>query len=142
MRHNVILYGALSTIYVAVSAFWHSFLVHSFISCVLGPGLVFAVWPTALSSLSGAQAWLVLFFLMLLLIGLDSQFVFVYTIVTAIHDELLVCQPRLDKQQQQHRGRWLLGWCGGGGRGQRRVILALLCVVMFLCGLPLCTKVM
>ena len=40
----------------------------------IGPGLVFVVYPQALAKFPYANIWAVLFFFMLLILGLDSQF--------------------------------------------------------------------
>lgn len=51
-----------------------------------GPGLAFIAYPKALSMLPGSSFWSVLFFLMILFLGLDSQFVCVESLATAIID--------------------------------------------------------
>ncbi|KAM9846062.1 sodium- and chloride-dependent betaine transporter-like [Aulostomus maculatus] len=51
-----------------------------------GIGLVFQVYPKALSLLPGSSFWAVLFFLMVLLLGGDNQIVTVDCMVTAITD--------------------------------------------------------
>ncbi|CAI4232292.1 unnamed protein product [Auanema sp. JU1783] len=52
-----------------------------------GPGLVFVVYPEALATMPGAPAWSVLFFLMLMTLGLDSSFGGSEAIITALSDE-------------------------------------------------------
>ncbi|XP_021362201.1 sodium- and chloride-dependent taurine transporter-like [Mizuhopecten yessoensis] len=52
-----------------------------------GPGLAFIAYPKAVSLMPGAPVWSVLFFLMVILLGLDSQFVGVEGVVTAIVDQ-------------------------------------------------------
>ncbi|XP_035531610.1 sodium- and chloride-dependent betaine transporter-like [Morone saxatilis] len=51
-----------------------------------GPGLAFMTYPKALSLLPGSSFWTVLFFLMILFLGLDSQFVCVESLATALTD--------------------------------------------------------
>ncbi|XP_017476557.1 PREDICTED: sodium-dependent dopamine transporter-like [Rhagoletis zephyria] len=52
-----------------------------------GPGLVFIVYPEAISAMPAGPLWSVIFFLMLLTIGLDSSFGGSEAIITAISDE-------------------------------------------------------
>ncbi|XP_035288524.1 sodium- and chloride-dependent GABA transporter ine [Anguilla anguilla] len=51
-----------------------------------GPGLVFVVYPQALVTMPVAPLWAVLFFFMLLCLGLDSQFAMVEVMVTSLLD--------------------------------------------------------
>ncbi|CAG2231692.1 sodium-dependent dopamine transporter-like [Mytilus edulis] len=52
-----------------------------------GPGLVFIVYPEGIATLPGAPFWAVIFFLMLLTLGLDSSFGGSEAIITALSDE-------------------------------------------------------
>ncbi|XP_033127167.1 sodium- and chloride-dependent neutral and basic amino acid transporter B(0+)-like [Anneissia japonica] len=60
-----------------------------------GFGLAFIAYPEAVASLPGAPFWAILFFFMLLTLGLDSQFAIMETIVTSICDEF----PYLHKKK-------------------------------------------
>ncbi|TKS90829.1 Sodium- and chloride-dependent GABA transporter 3 [Collichthys lucidus] len=51
-----------------------------------GPGLVFVTYPKAMSMMPVSSLWAVLFFIMLLFLGLDTQFVCVESLATAITD--------------------------------------------------------
>nr|XP_057933781.1 sodium- and chloride-dependent betaine transporter-like [Doryrhamphus excisus] len=84
-----------------------------------GPGLAFIAYPKALSMLPGSTFWTVLFFLMILLLGLDTQFVCVESLATSITDLF----PR-----QLRR------------RGAREILVLVIAVVCFLLGLPLITE--
>lgn len=51
-----------------------------------GPGLVFMVYPQAFVTMPVAPLWAMLFFFMLLCLGLDSQFAMVEVMVTSVLD--------------------------------------------------------
>ncbi|PAV87395.1 hypothetical protein WR25_07085 [Diploscapter pachys] len=52
-----------------------------------GPGLVFVVYPEAIATMPWAPFWSVLFFLMLMTLGLDSSFGGSEAIITGLSDE-------------------------------------------------------
>uniref|UniRef100_I3K4P8 Transporter n=1 Tax=Oreochromis niloticus TaxID=8128 RepID=I3K4P8_ORENI len=52
-----------------------------------GPGLVYVVYPQAFANMPVAQLWAVLFFFMLLCLGLDSEFAMVEVMVTSLMDQ-------------------------------------------------------
>ncbi|XP_004076748.3 sodium- and chloride-dependent GABA transporter ine [Oryzias latipes] len=52
-----------------------------------GPGLVFVVYPQAFANMPAPQVWAVLFFFMLLCLGLDSEFAMAEVMVTSLMDE-------------------------------------------------------
>ncbi|XP_033744015.1 sodium- and chloride-dependent GABA transporter 2-like [Pecten maximus] len=84
-----------------------------------GPGLAFIAYPKAVSLMPGAPIWSVLFFLMVILLGLDSQFVGVEGVVTAIVDQ----------------------WPNYLRQGYRKeVFIGCVCAVSYLVGLSMVTE--
>ncbi|KAH3883274.1 sodium-dependent dopamine transporter-like [Dreissena polymorpha] len=55
-----------------------------------GPGLVFDAYPMAIATLPGSTFWAIIFFLMLLTLGLDSSFGGSEAIITGLSDEFPV----------------------------------------------------
>lgn len=84
-----------------------------------GPGLAFVAYPRALALLPGAQFWSVLFFIMVLLLGLDSQFVCVESLATAVSDLF----PTVLRK-----------------KGRREILVLVIAIVCFLLGLPFITE--
>lgn len=83
-----------------------------------GPGLVFIVYPEAIAMMAGSVFWSIIFFLMLITLGLDSTFGGLEAMVTALCDEY----PR--------------------AIGRRRELFVLvLCIGIYLCALPTTTYV-
>jgi len=81
-----------------------------------GQGLAFVAYPEALSHLPCPQFWCIIFFLMLFLLGLDSEFALFETVLCAVFDAF----PRL--------------------RRQKVFVTAALVFVCFLLGLPCVTQ--
>ncbi|KAK0414457.1 hypothetical protein QR680_011438 [Steinernema hermaphroditum] len=102
--HNNVYFDAILTSTInCMTSFLSGFVIFSvlgYMSCKSGkpihevaqegPGLVFVVYPEALATMPGATAWSVIFFLMLLTLGLDSSFGGSEAIITALSDEFPV----------------------------------------------------
>ncbi|XP_050321100.1 sodium- and chloride-dependent GABA transporter ine isoform X1 [Bactrocera neohumeralis] len=81
-----------------------------------GPGLIFVVYPQAMAKMPYAQLWAVMFFFMLLCLGLNSQFAIVEVVVTSIQDGF----PNWIKRHL----------------GYHEIVVLFVCVISFLFGLP------
>ena len=78
-----------------------------------GVGLAFIVYPDAVTRMPASGLWSVLFFIMLITLGLDSEFALVETVSTSVMDEI---KPLREKKV---------------------LTLGVLCLIMFILGLPL-----
>jgi solute carrier family 6 GABA transporter-like protein 6/8/11/12/13 len=81
-----------------------------------GPGLIFVVYPQALAKMPASQMWSVLFFFMLLCLGLNSQFAIVEVVVTSIQDGF----PNWIKRRLVYH----------------ELLVLIVCIVSFFFGLP------
>ncbi|XP_072039486.1 sodium-dependent proline transporter-like [Amphiura filiformis] len=82
-----------------------------------GMGLAFVVYPEALARLPLPQLWSFLFFFMLLTLGIDSEFVTLETVITAVTDEVEYYIP--------------------GTRSKKMWITLSVCIILCISGLPL-----
>lgn len=81
-----------------------------------GPGLVFVVFPHALAQMPLPQLWSVIFFSMLILLGIDSQFATVEVMITSLKDGY---GDMIEKYLKRHE-----------------ILVLLVCLASFLVGIP------
>ncbi|KAM9823964.1 sodium- and chloride-dependent betaine transporter-like [Neosynchiropus ocellatus] len=84
-----------------------------------GPGLAFLAYPRALSLMPAPRFWTVLFFIMVFLLGIDSQFLCVESMITTITD---LFPGRLRRP------------------GAREILVLVIAGLCFLLGLPFVTQ--
>ncbi|XP_076618325.1 sodium- and chloride-dependent GABA transporter 1 [Colletes latitarsis] len=82
-----------------------------------GPGLVFLTYPEVVLKLPGAPVWAIIFFVMLLILGIDSEFCIVESFITGVVDNW----PEL---LRPHRNKFTIA----------------ICLLMFVLGLPMVTN--
>lgn len=83
---------------------------------VSGPGLVFMVLPEAIRNMPLAPLWSILFFLMIFMLGIDSQFTMVDTVITTIEDEFGIKLKRFYRK--------------------REILVLIVCIITFFLSLP------
>uniref|UniRef100_UPI003AABA77D sodium- and chloride-dependent GABA transporter 3-like n=1 Tax=Centroberyx gerrardi TaxID=166262 RepID=UPI003AABA77D len=84
-----------------------------------GPGLAFIAYPRAVAMMPLPQLWATFFFIMIIFLGLDSQFVYLEGLVTSISD--------------MYPSFFFTGH-------RRKLLLLVICVVCFLVGLFMVTE--
>ncbi|XP_048579087.1 LOW QUALITY PROTEIN: sodium- and chloride-dependent GABA transporter 1 [Nematostella vectensis] len=82
-----------------------------------GPGLAFVAYPEAIAQMPVSTLWAILFFCMILTLGLDSQFAMVECVITGLVDEY----PKYLRKY-----KWL--------------VLIVACLLMFLLAVPMCAE--
>ncbi|XP_011156695.1 sodium- and chloride-dependent GABA transporter 1 [Solenopsis invicta] len=82
-----------------------------------GPGLVFLTYPEVVLKLPGASLWAIIFFVMLLILGIDSEFCIVESFITGVVDYW-------PDTLRPHRIKFTI----------------VICLVMFVLGIPMVTN--
>ncbi|XP_024944134.1 sodium- and chloride-dependent GABA transporter 1 isoform X2 [Cephus cinctus] len=81
-----------------------------------GPGLVFLTYPEVVLKLPGAPIWAIIFFVMLIILGIDSEFCIVESFITGVVDNW-------PDTLRPHRNKFTIA----------------ICLLMFLLGVPMVT---
>ncbi|XP_067947283.1 sodium- and chloride-dependent neutral and basic amino acid transporter B(0+)-like [Watersipora subatra] len=128
-NNNVLRDTVILTLGDTCTSFFSGFVIFSFLGALAknlgvrvsevtdsGIALAFVVYPEAVTHIQPEPLWAVLFFIMLLTLGLDSEFGLMETILTAILDII----PRL--------------------RSYKTGVIGVLCVFFYLVGLSMCTS--
>jgi len=83
-----------------------------------GPGLIFVAYPAAIAEMEGAPIWSISFFIMIICLGLGSQFCMVEVVVTTLHDMKSVRKFLKRKE----------------------LLVLMVCLVSFMLGIPFVTQ--
>ncbi|KAL5005592.1 hypothetical protein ScPMuIL_016750 [Solemya velum] len=96
-NNNVLRDSLLVPIINCLTSFYAGFVIFSILGFMAhstgqavkdGPGLTFIVYPEAVSHMPVSTLWAILFFFMMVCLGLSSQFSIVETLITSICDEI------------------------------------------------------
>ncbi|ELU04638.1 hypothetical protein CAPTEDRAFT_155040 [Capitella teleta] len=111
-----------------ITSFFAGFVIFSFLGFLAerlgstvdkvatdGIGLAFTVYPDAVTRMPVPTLWAILFFLMLITLGMDSEFALMETVTTCVFDQF----------PQTRKKKW--------------AVIMVLGALFFLLGLPLCT---
>lgn len=131
-KNNFYRDSILFTLFNSGTSFYGGFLIFSVLGFMAknqgvdvqdvakpGPGLAFVVYPEAVAQMPLAPLWSALFFFMVILLGLDSEFVGIEGFVTAIVDLF---------PQHLRRGY------------RKEMFTAFVCMIWFLIGLSMVTE--
>uniref|UniRef100_A0A5S6QXS4 Transporter n=1 Tax=Trichuris muris TaxID=70415 RepID=A0A5S6QXS4_TRIMR len=128
-RNGVVKQAALICILDSSTSFFTGFVVFSFVGymaheqskpidqvALSGPGLLFLAYPSGILTLPWTSFWSALFFLMVILIGIDSQFCTMEGFFTGLIDEF----PKLFRRKYG-----------------REIFILVVCLLSYLIGLPM-----
>ncbi|CAD5120615.1 DgyrCDS9172 [Dimorphilus gyrociliatus] len=131
-HHNVLKDSLLFALTNSGTSFFSGFIIFSILGFMAethgttvdkvaesGPGLAFIAYPKTVGEMPGSILWSICFFLMLILLGMDSQFGGVEGVVTAVVDQF----PHLLRV----------------GR-RKEIFIAVICFFSYLVGLSMVTR--
>ena len=106
----------MALLFLVVGVVWNFDVLFILFQVAQGPGIAFVVFAEALNQMPLSPLWAVLFFFMLFLMGLDSQFAGLESIITALRD---------NKHISKYRKELIIGGCVAYCKITRVLILPL-----------------